>query len=328
MTVACWVNCPVPFFLLQGDDSFDVDNDTFTYSWVQTGGSPTVTLIGADTANPTFDAPFAGGSGAPGVVATLVFELTVDDGFPLDAPAPGYTFADSVDSVTVEVTNINNDPIANAGADQTVDENTAVSLDGSGSSDPDSDLLTYAWSQIGGSQVVLSDAGTATPSFTAPFVNPGGEAFTFRLAVDDGFGGVATDDIVVNVKNANDPPDASLAQPTLGILWPPNHKLVAIGITGVSDPDSNATITIDSVFQDEPTNDTGDGDTPVDAVINNDGTVMLRAERSGNGDGRVYHIHFTASDIEGSTSGVVTVSVPKKKRSAALDGGALHQSTQ
>ena len=314
--------------ILQGEDSFDVDNDVFTYSWVQTGGSPTVILSGADTANPTFDAPFAGGGGAPGVVATLVFELTVDDGFPMDVPAPGYTFASSVDSVTVEVTNINNAPIAEAGADQTVDENSAVSLDGSGSSDPDSDPLSYAWSQVGGTPVVLSGAATATPSFTAPFVSPGGEAFTFRLVVDDGFGGTGSDDIVVNVKNVNDPPDASLAQPTLDVLWPPNHKMVAVGITGVSDPDSNATITIDSVFQDEPTNDTGDGDTPIDAVINADGTVMLRAERSGNGDGRVYHIHFTASDPEGSTSGVVTVSVPKKKRASAADGGPLHRSTE
>jgi hypothetical protein len=95
----------------------------------------------------------------------------------------------------------------------------------------------------------------------------------------------------------------------------------------VTDPDNNATITIDSVFQDEPTNGQGDGDTDIDAFINADGTVLIRAERSGNGDGRVYHIHFTASDLEGSASGVVTVSVPKKK-ATAIDGGELFDSTQ
>ena len=312
---------------LLGEDSFDVDTDTFTYGWVQTGGSPTVTLAGADTANPTFTAPFVAAGGAPGVVATLVFELTVDDDFPLDAPAPGYTFANVVDSVTVEITNLNNDPSAVAGSDQTVDENTLVALSGSGSSDPDSDTLTYAWGQFGGTAVVLTGQFTATPSFTTPFVSPGGEDLTFKLTVDDTYGGTATDTMVVHVLNANDPPLVSAAEPTIGTLWPPNHKLVLVGINGVSDPDNNATITIDGVFQDEPTNGLGDGDTAIDAIINGDGTVFLRAERAGGSNGRVYHIHFTAADLEGSASGVVTVTVPQKKKSTAVDDGQLYDST-
>ena len=40
-----------------------------------------------------------------------------------------------------------------------------------------------------------------------------------------------------------------------------------------------------------------------------------------------YHIHFTASDLEGSASGVVTVSVPHKRKSTAFDGGELYDST-
>ena len=47
---------------------------------------------------------------------------------------------------------------------------------------------------------------------------------------------------------------------------------------------SDVTITIDGVTQDEATNGLGDGDTPIDAVINADGTVLLRAERSGKGN--------------------------------------------
>ena len=93
--------------------------------------------------------------------------------------------------------------------------------------------------------------------------------------------------------------------------------MVAVGITGVSDPNNNATITITGVTQDEPTNGLGDGDTAIDAVINGDGTVLLRAERSGKGDGRVYRISFTASDLEGSTSGVVKVSVPHSVKKPA-----------
>jgi len=56
--------------------------------------------------------------------------------------------------------------------------------------------------------------------------------------------------------------------------------------------------------------------------------VFLRAERSGNGNGRVYHIHFIASDLEGSVSGVVTASVPHQKNGPVIDGGELYDSTR
>jgi hypothetical protein len=311
---------------LDGTGSFDIDTDIFTYAWVQVG-TPTVTLSGANTANPTFTAPVINGSGAPGVVATLVFRLTVDDGFNPDAPAPGYSLTDVVDEVTIDITNVNNLPIAAAGVGQTVNENAAVTLTGTASSDPDGDTLTYAWVQVGTPTVTLSGANTASPTFTAPFVSGGGVALTFELTVDDGYGGTATDTIVVNVQNANDPPLASAARPSQALLWPPNHGMVAISILGVTDPNNNATITITGVWQDEATNGLGDGDTPVDAIINPDGTVLIRAERAGNGNGRVYHIHFTAADLEGSSSGVVKVSVPHNKKSVAVDGGALHVST-
>ena len=130
------------------------------------------------------------------------------------------------------------------------------------------------------------------------------------------------------MQNINDPPLASAAQPTPRALWPPNHGLVAVGITGVSDPNNNATITITGVTQDEPTNGLGDGDTPIDAIINADGTVLLRAERSGTGDGRVYRIAFTASDLEGSTSGVVIVKVPHSVKKPAIDSGGVFPSTE
>ena len=312
---------------LHGEDSFDIDNDVFGFAWVQVSGSPVVGLGGSGSANPSFTAPYLGTGGAPGVVATLVFELHVDDGLPPDQAAPGYTLANVVDSVMIEITNLNNAPTAAAGDDQTVDEHTAVVLDGSASEDPDSDTLSYAWAQVGGPAVVLGGGTTAMPSFTAPFVSAGGADLTFELTVNDGYSGTDTDTVVVHVQNVNDPPLVSAARPTTALLWPPNHGLVLVGITGVSDPDSNATITITGVTQDEPTSGLGDGDTAIDAVINSDGTVLLRAERAGNGNGRVYHIHFIASDLEGSVSGVVTVSVPQQKKELAIDGGELYSST-
>jgi hypothetical protein len=106
-------------------------------------------------------------------------------------------------------------------------------------------------------------------------------------------------------------PDCSKASATPATLWPPNHKFVNVGITGVSDPEGQATtISITGVAQDEPTDGQGDGDTCPDAQVG-DSSVSLRSERSGGGDGRVYHLYFTAKDPDGhSCSGQVKVCVP------------------
>jgi len=91
----------------------------------------------------------------------------------------------------------NEPPIADAGADRTVDsEQAGVTLDGTGSSDPDGDALTYSWTQIGGPGVSLSGADTATPSFDAPV---GPATLEFELSVDDG-GATDTDTVVVTVE--------------------------------------------------------------------------------------------------------------------------------
>ena len=182
--------------------------------------------------------------------------------------------------------------------------------------------------QVEGPAVTLSGAGTATPGFTAPFVSAGGADLTFAVTVNDGYGGTATDTVVVHVQNANDPPLASAARPSIATLWPANHGMVSVSILGVSDPDNNATITITGVTQDEPTNGLGDGDTAIDAIINADGTVLLRAERSGKGDGRVYRISFIASDHEGSAEGHVFVTVPHNAKKPAIDSGQRFDSTR
>jgi hypothetical protein len=165
--------------------------------------------------------------------------------------------------------------------------------------------------QVSGPTVTLSGAASSTPSFTAPQVGAAGAVLVFQLTVNDGYDGIDHDDVVVTIHDVNSPPDCSLAKPSSAQLWPPNHKMKAVSIVGVSDPEnSQVTITILGVTQDEPTNGLGDGDTALDAVIQGN-KVLLRAERSGLGNGRVYRITFQADDGSGGVcTGTVTVCVP------------------
>ncbi len=123
----------------------------------------------------------------------------------------------------------------------------------------------------------------------------------------------------------NRPPVCTAVAPSLTELWPPNHKLRLVSLSGATDPEGGpVTLTITGVTQDEPVNSRGDGNTSPDATLGQaSNEVSLRAERSGTGDGRVYRIAFTATDPAGaSCSGVVTVSVPHDQRGTpAVDSG-------
>ena len=221
-------------------------------------------------------------------------------------------------------------PTANAGTDQTRIEGTLVTLDGTASTDPDGDTLGYSWAQLDGPAVALSNPISSTPTFTAPLVDSGGAALLFELTVNDGSGASSTDEVAVLVQNANDPPACTAAQPSRTWLWPPDHDWAPIGITGISDPDNNpVTVVVTGITQDEPVNGPGDGNTGPDAVIQTHG-VLLRAERAGGGNGRVYRVQFTADDSQGGVcSGAVTVGVPRNMSpgSSTVDDGQLFDST-
>jgi hypothetical protein len=183
---------------LAGSGSPNQDGgEPLAYAWSQTGG-PAVTLSSTAAPGPSFTAPSLL-AGDPDVL--LTFELVVTDNL-------GAT--SGPDEVTVTVTApANRPPSANAGADQTVLSEGVITLNGSGSSDPDPGQgLTYAWVQTGGTAVILSNAAAMAPSFTAPAMAPGSPdlILTFSLVVTDSLGFTsAADSVTVTVRAQTDP---------------------------------------------------------------------------------------------------------------------------
>lgn len=145
------------------------------------------------------------------------------------------------------------------------------------------------------------------------FALPGSEDPLSLVVTSTSDPGVTNNAVVSTlVSSSNLPPDVSGATPSKDRLFPPNGRFEEIDIENVIDPDGDdVTITIDSIQQDEPVDFTGDGSTCPDGGGVGTPTAMLRAERSGEGDGRIYEIAFTASDGRGGTaSGSVRVCVP------------------
>jgi hypothetical protein len=137
---------------------------------------------------------------------------------------------------------------------------------------------------------------------------------TVTLTAKDAAGNTSTGSFTVTVRDTTAPTITSLSNnaPT---LWPPNHKMVAVTVSGASSDLVGVTsLKIVSVTSSEPDNGLGDGDTAGDIQITGALTVNLRAERSGNGDGRTYTITVEAKDAAGNASiRTTTVSVPKSQ---------------
>lgn len=102
---------------------------------------------------------------------------------------------------------VNKPPLSNAGIDQTLNEGDLVTLDGSLSTDPDGDNISYFWTQIqnGTPIVTLSNPNTSKPTFTAPSVSSD-TILSFQLKVTDPQGLESTDTVDIKVQNINRPP--------------------------------------------------------------------------------------------------------------------------
>jgi len=214
------------------------------------------------------------------------------------------------DTVTITVVT-NQPPVANAGPDQIVEQTSPagaeVVLNASRSYDPNNDTLTYYWKWSGGS------ATGVTPTVVFPLGTT-----NVTLTVSDGMLN-ATDTVVIKVVDTTPPTITVSVSPD--DLWPPNHKYVEVTTTvtvhDICDPSPK--ITLVSVTSNEPdnANGIGDGNTTDDIVIvvntnviGDNFTFNVRAERAGNGSGRIYTITYRATDASGNSaqaSATVTV---------------------
>ncbi|MBI4865854.1 MAG: hypothetical protein HY816_02770 [Candidatus Wallbacteria bacterium] len=156
---------------LDARGSRDADGDRLVYSWAQLSGPP-AGLAPLNSPTPSFT------SSTP---AAYTFRLTVDD-------RRGGTATSDV-TVTVQR---NSSPTARVGPPQGVGGTqgaaVVVTLDGSASTDPDSDPLRYVWSQTIGPAVSLFDPASARPSFSTTVP----ATYAFQLTVSDSRGGTST----------------------------------------------------------------------------------------------------------------------------------------
>ncbi|MBO1255660.1 YHYH protein [Alteromonas sp. 5E99-2] len=163
------------------------DDTSHAISWVQLSGTG-VTLSDSTLASPVFTAP------NNDVAEDLVFEVSVDDG----------VNAVVTDSVTISVNAQDTEASAlavDAGADQTVEPGTLVTLTASVSDNNTN--YTVVWIQTAGTDVVLSDSTSESTTFTVP-TDSEDETLVFEISVDDGINAVVTDSVSIIVEVASD----------------------------------------------------------------------------------------------------------------------------
>ena len=173
---------------LDGEDSYDPNGDELEYSWTQTSGQ-NVGLEDSSDPQAHFWAPYVYDD------ETLKFTLRVQD-------SEGNSDESSASVRVNTAVDSNDQPHADAGGDQTVDEGQWVTLDGDGSYNPNGDELDYSWTQTSGQGVDLQDDDQEQAQFRAPSVNDD-TSLKFELRVEDQNGKADEDSTTVNVNGIN-----------------------------------------------------------------------------------------------------------------------------
>jgi gliding motility-associated-like protein len=193
----------------------DPDGAISSYLWIKVSG-PAATLSGSATATLTLSNLVAG---------PYLFRVTVTDN-------GGSTASDDVN---INFTNVNQNPLVNAGLDQIIVLPTSTTSLQAVASDPDGTIANYLWSTLSGpGPVTLTGATTSTLTVDGLIVG----TYIFRITVTDNNGGTAADDVNVSVQTAGNSNPIADAGPDAILFLPTN----VITLTGSgSDPDGTVT---------------------------------------------------------------------------------------
>jgi ribosomal protein L14 len=197
------ITLPVNSTNLNGSLSSDPDGTIAGYSWIQISGPSTSSITNGNIAIATASNLVAG---------VYTFQLTVTDN----------SGATAIASVKITVNSAvgpgPQPPVANAGANITITLPTnSVTIDGSGSSAPSGNIVSYVWSEKSGpSQISLSNIAQNTLN------NLQAGVYIFYLTVTDNNGATASDSVIVTVNPAANKAPVANAGSGANLILPNN----------------------------------------------------------------------------------------------------------
>jgi PKD repeat protein len=171
-------------------------------------------LFFADHSRNCIWAMLQGSNGLPDASNRRTFEAAALNPVDLQIGPDGNLYYVDFDGGTIrQITwTVDRSPVAVASASPTTGAAPlTVQFDGTGSTDPDNDPLTYSWDLNGDG--TFGDSASATPSFT--YTQNG--QFNVTLRVSDGRGGLGTDQVTILVGSGG--PSATITSPAAGTLW-------------------------------------------------------------------------------------------------------------
>lgn len=241
-----------------------------------------------------------------GLAGLFSWEIDADNGDILNAMHEGLAGG------TTEP--VNRKPTAAAGADQSVEGPASVSLDGSASKDSDGTIASYAWSQVSGTAVALTNANSAVASFDVAEVAQQ-ETLTFSLTVTDNDGATSTDTVVITV--------------TPKSTGPVNTAPVA-AVTAPAEANAGDVVVVDASASSDADQDTltftWDVPAGIDATVTGSSVSFIAAEYTQD---TVLNFSVTVSD--GTDTSVASTSVTVLKKSTGgntctnlWDAGAVY----
>ncbi len=287
-----------------------VMNSTFSGNSTGGVGGGIVTAYGTATVlNSTFSGNSAGSAGG-GLFNNGVLTLS-NSTFSGNSASGGGGVADQVDGPQMIRDNLiagNTAPTAPDVRGPLNSQGHNLIGDGTGGSGYDpTDLVGTAAHPINPRLGPLADNGGPTPTMAplpgSPALDAGDNAFSPGPYDQRGPGFPRIVNGVIDIGAF----ESQVVAPTVScsvadpLLWPPNHRLVNVGLgVAVDPPDADLQIVVYS----------NDHASPADAADIAPGTLRLRGERQGNGDGRVYLIVVTAANAGGTSFDVCAVAVP------------------